>query len=109
MLFCISVLNMFFLFFFINLHLLARFVDALEEVRLEAAQGVKGTGAVGELAVLGGGLDAADQFDGVVDVVAKDLEDGLHDEWLAAGHAERGRHVVVVEPVGEDVAGGGFF
>ena len=41
-------------------HLLARFVDALEEVGLEAAQGVEGAGAVGELAVLGGGLDAAD-------------------------------------------------
>jgi len=88
--------------------LLARFVDALEEVGLEAAQGVEGSGAVGELAVLGGGLDAADQLDGVVDVVAKDLQDGLHDERFAAGHAERGRHVVVVEAVWEDVAGGFF-
>jgi hypothetical protein len=91
------------------LHLLTRFVNALEEVGLKAAQGVESAGAVGELSVLGGGLDAADQFDGVVDVVAEDLEDGLHDEWLAAGHAQRGRHVVFVEAVWEDVAGGGFF
>ena len=90
-------------------HLLVRFVNALEEVGFKAAQGVEGAGAVGELAVLGGDLDAADQFDGVVDVVAEDLQNGLHDERLAAGHAQRGRHVVFVEPVGEDVAGGGFF
>lgn len=58
--------------------------------------------------MLGGGLDAADQFGGVIDMVAEDLEDGLHDEGLAAGHAQRGRHVVVVEAVGKDVAGGFF-
>ena len=88
--------------------LLTRFVDALEEVGLKAAQGVEGAGAVGELAVLGGDLDAADQFGGVIDMVAEDLQDGLHDERLAAGHAERGRHVVVVEPVWQHVAGGFF-
>ena len=42
-------------------------------------------------------------------MVAEDLEDGLHDEGLGSGHAERGRHVVVVKAVWEDVAGGGFF
>jgi len=59
---------------------------------------------VGELPVLGRRLNAADQLHRVVDVVAHDLQDGLHDKRLAAWHAQRGHHVVVIEALGSHVS-----
>lgn len=87
---------------------LARLFDGLEEVGAEGGEGVEGTGAVGEGAGVLGGLDRADEFAGIVDVVVEPLEDALDGEGLDPGHAEGGFEVVLVKAFGSHVAYGFF-
>jgi hypothetical protein len=63
---------------------------------------------VGEGAGVLGGLDGADEFGGVVDVVVEPLENTLHGEGLDPGHAEGGFEVILVEAFGGHVTDGFF-